>query len=157
MNLSRIIVFDQARCTYCHLCTLYCSLAFSKEGVVEFRPAIARIRVAQNEDDTLYVAHVCFQCEAAACMAACPVADCITRNPQTGVVEINEATCIGCAKCLRACEYGCIFLADRKAVKCEVCDDPLCVKACASQALTCAEPDADYAAQIGQLYKDVPL
>lgn len=155
--MSRMIIFEQERCTYCHLCTLYCSLAFSKGGVVEYRPAIARIRVAQNEDDTVYAAHVCFQCEAASCMSACPVSDCMTRNPQTGIVEINDETCIGCGKCVRACEYGAVFLADGKAVKCEVCDDPLCVKACAAQALTLAEADDDYANKIGQLTKDVPL
>ncbi len=155
--MSRIIVFEQERCTYCHLCTLYCSLTFSKGGVVEARPAIARIRVAQNEDDTIYAAHVCFQCQAASCMAACPVEGCISRNPQTNIVEINEETCIGCARCVRACEYQAVFLADGKAVKCEVCEDPLCVKACAPKALTFAEPDEEYIEQIAQLYKDVRL
>jgi Fe-S-cluster-containing dehydrogenase component len=164
--LSRIVVFEQERCTYCHLCTLYCSLTFSKGGVVEARPSIARIRVAQNEDDTIYAAHVCFQCpvqepglprEAASCMVACPVEGCITRNPQTGIVEINEETCIGCAKCVRACEYQAVFLTDGKAVKCEVCEDPLCVKACAPKALTFAEPDDEYIKKIAQLYKEVRL
>jgi len=163
--LTRIIVFEQERCTYCHLCTLYCSLTFSKGGVVEARPSIARIRVAQNEDDTLYAAHVCFQCEAASCMTACPVEDCVTRDPQTGIVMINEETCIGCGKCVRACEFQAVFLADGtssrgshgKAVKCEVCDDPLCVKACAPEALTFAEPDDEYIEKIAQLYKEVRL
>lgn len=155
--MSRIIVFEQERCTYCHLCTLYCSLTFSKGGVVEARPSIARIRVAQNEDDTLYAAHVCFQCQAASCMTACPVEGCITRNPQTNIVEIKEETCIGCGKCVRACEYQAVFLADGKAVKCEVCEDPLCVKACAPKALTFAEPDDAYIENIAQLYKEVRL
>lgn len=152
-----MIIFDQARCTYCHLCTLYCSLAFGTGGAVEYRPAIARIRVAASEDDTLYAAHVCFQCQAAWCASACPVPGCISRNPQSGVVEIDEASCTGCGQCVRACVYGCIFLAERKAVKCEVCQDPLCVKACAAQALTLAEADDDYAERIGQLYEEVPL
>jgi Fe-S-cluster-containing dehydrogenase component len=155
--LSRIIVFEQERCTFCHLCTLYCSLTFSKGGVVEARPSIARIRVAQNEDDTLYAAHVCFQCQAASCMVACPVESCISRNPQTNIVEINEETCIGCGKCVRACEYQAVFLVDGKAVKCEVCEDPLCVKACAAQALTLAEADEEYLEKIAQLYKEVRL
>jgi Fe-S-cluster-containing dehydrogenase component len=155
--LTRIIVFEQERCTYCQLCTLYCSLAFSTGGVVEYRPSIARIRVAQNEDDTVYAAHVCFQCQAAFCLPACPVPDCMTRNPQTGIVEINEETCIGCGKCVRACVYGCVFLAERKAIKCEVCEDPLCVRACAAQALILAETDDGYAGRIGQLYREVPL
>jgi Fe-S-cluster-containing dehydrogenase component len=155
--LTRIIVFEQERCTYCHLCTLYCSYTFSKGGVVEARPSVARIRVAQSEDDTLYAAHVCFQCEAASCMTACPVENCITRDPQTGIVMIDEETCIGCGKCVRACEYQAVFLADGKAVKCEVCDDPLCVKACAPKALSFAEPEDGYPEKIAQLYKEVRL
>ena len=155
--MSRMIIFEQERCTFCHLCTLYCSLAFSEDGVVEFRPSIARIRVAQSEDDTIYAAHVCFQCEDAYCISACPVEGCITRNLQTGIVEINEEICIGCGKCVLACKYGAVFLANGKAVKCEVCEDPLCVKACAAQALTLAEADDDYPDTIGQLYLDVPL
>lgn len=154
--MTRIIVFEQERCTYCHLCTLYCSYTFGKDGVVEARPSIARIRVAQNEDDTLYAAHVCFQCQAASCMAACPVENCITRNPQD-IIEINEEICIGCGKCVRACEYQAVFLADGKAVKCEVCEDPLCVKACAPKALSLAEVDNEYIENISQLYKEVRL
>lgn len=155
--MNKIIVFDQEKCTYCHLCTLYCSLAFSAGEAVEFRPSVARIRVAQNEDDSVYAAHVCFQCEETFCLHVCPVEDCITRNPETGIVEINEETCIGCGKCVKACEYGAVFLADGKAIKCEVCDDPLCVKACAAQALTLADPADDYPDQIGKLYREVPL
>ena len=155
--MTRIIVFEQERCTYCHLCTLYCSYTFSKGGVVEARPSIARIRVAQNEDDTIYTAHVCFQCEAESCLKVCPVENCITRDPQTNIVQINEATCIGCGKCVRACEYQAVFLADGKAVKCEVCDDPLCVKACAPKALSFVEPDDEYIENIAKLYKEVRL
>lgn len=155
--MTKIIVFDQSRCTYCQLCTLYCSLAFNKDGIVEFRPAQARIQVAQNEDDTKYAAHVCIQCEEATCMSACPVEGCITRNPNTGVVEINEDLCIGCGKCVKACEYGAIFMVDGKAVKCEVCDDPLCVKACAMQALSLEEPNEKYISEIKKLYVEVPL
>ena len=157
INLPKVIVFEQERCTFCHLCTQYCSLAFGKDGVVEFRPSIARIRVAQNEDDTLYAAHVCFQCAAADCMAACPVELCITRNIQTGVIEINEEACIGCGKCILACPYQAVFLIDGKAVKCEVCEDPLCVKACAAKALTLTEASEDYFQKTGKLYKEVRL
>lgn len=155
--MGKTIVFVQERCTYCHLCTLYCSLTFGKGGVVEARPSIARIRVAQDEDDTLYAAHVCFQCAAASCMSACPVEGCITRDPQTGIVEIDEEACTGCGKCVLACEYQAVFLVDGKAVKCEVCEDPLCVKACASHALLLAEADEATLAQMARLFKEVRL
>ena len=150
------IVFDEKRCTNCHLCSMFCSLNFAKDGIVEFRPSIARVRVVENEDDTQYVAHVCLQCEDPHCATACPI-EAITKDPLTGIVIINEEECTGCETCVEACEFGCIFMVDGKAVKCEVCDDPLCVRACAVKALQVVEGDEYVVAELGELYEEVPL
>ncbi|MFZ5918001.1 MAG: 4Fe-4S dicluster domain-containing protein [Chloroflexota bacterium] len=162
--MSRMILFDEARCTNCHLCEMYCSLVFGQRGVYEYRPSIARIRVVENDDDTRYVAHVCLQCEAPACVDACPTGA-LYKDPATGIVVVDAGECTGCEMCVDACEFDCIFIVggpstgsgQRHAVKCEVCDDPLCVRACAVKALTVGEPDAAYRARTEQLYREVRL
>lgn len=148
------IAFKEELCTACSLCTMYCSLTFSRQSVYEFRPSIARIRVAVNPEDTKYAAHVCLQCEDADCLKACPEGA-VSKNADTGVVQIDKDICTGCGLCAKACTYDAVFIVNRKAVKCEVCDDPLCVKACARKALSLVEDD-DTAEQAG-LYEEVRL
>lgn len=150
------IAFTEELCTNCHLCSMFCSLAFTKNGIFEFRPSIARIRTVENEDETKYAAHVCLQCESPACADACPV-DAITKDPEAGFVLIKEEECNGCEMCIHACEFGCIFMVDGSAVKCEVCDDPLCVRACAVKALELVEWDEESVLEQGELYKEVRL
>lgn len=154
--MSKKIVFVEELCTNCHLCSMYCSLAFTKKGVFEYRPSIARIRVVENEEDTKYVAHVCLQCQEPACVDACPV-EAITKDTETGIIMINEEECNGCESCIEACRFDCVFMVDDKAVKCEVCDDPLCVRACATKALKLMDVDDDYIENQGILYKEVRL
>ncbi len=154
--MGKRIVFDESRCTFCHLCTMFCSLAFGQNGVHEIRPSIARIRAVENSEGNCYVAHVCLQCEDPACAEACP-SEAISVDPGTGVVNIDEELCTGCGSCIDACEYGCVFMADGKAVKCEVCDDPLCVMACSEKALSIEETDWETVRQQAKLYREVPL
>ena len=135
---------------------MYCSLAFGRPGVTEYRPSIARIRVVENEDDTRYVAHVCLQCEDPACAEACPTGA-ISKNPVTGIVEIDGDECTACGLCVEACEFDGVFIVGDRAVKCQVCDDPLCVRACAVKALSIGEPDAVYRERTEQLYREVRL
>jgi len=152
--MSKRIAFHEERCTSCNLCSMYCSLAFGEKGVHEFRPSIARIRLAINEDDTKYAAHVCLQCADPACVEACPEGA-IAKDGDTGVVIINDEICTGCGKCVKACEYGCVFLHNKVAVKCEVCYEPLCVRACARKALELV--DDDDVDEQAELYKEVRL
>ncbi len=132
--MARRIQFEEELCTNCHLCMMYCSITFSKDGIFEYRPSASRIRVSENEPSGLYIAHVCLQCPVPACMDVCPT-EAISMDATTGVVVIEELECTGCEECIEACEYGCIFMYGETAIKCEVCDNPLCVQACATQAL----------------------
>ncbi len=150
------IAFTEERCTNCHLCSMFCSLTFTENGIFEFRPSIARIRTTENDEDTKYVAHVCLQCASPDCADACPV-EAIAKDPGTGLVMIDENECTGCELCIEACEFDCLFMVEGKAVKCEVCDDPLCVRACAVKALELVEWDEESILEQGGLYKEVRL
>jgi len=152
--MAKRIAFTEERCTNCNLCLMYCSLAFGEKGIYDFRPSRARIKVAVSTDDTKYVAHVCLQCVEPACVEACPEGA-LVKDPKTGVVTVNDDICTGCAKCVKACEYGCIFLFNKVAVKCEVCYDPLCVRACARGALTLI--DDDDVDEQANLYREVRI
>ena len=154
--MGKRIAFVEELCTNCHLCSMYCSLAFTRDLVFEYRPSIARIRVAESEDDTKYAAHVCLQCPKPSCADSCPVGA-ITKHPQTGIVAVNEEECTGCENCIDGCDYGCVFIVDGKAAKCEVCDDPLCVRACAVKALELVDDDDELVQAQGNLYKEVRL
>jgi len=152
--MAKRIAFIEEKCTHCNLCAMYCSLAFSEKGAYDFRPTRARIRISANKDDTKYAAHVCLQCESPACLEACPEGA-LLKADDTGIIEVNEALCTGCGRCVKACEYDCIFLFNKVAVKCEICYEPLCVRACARGALELV--DDDDVAEQAALYKEVRI
>ena len=89
-------------------------------------------------------------------MIECPTGA-ISRHADEGVVQINDATCIGCGTCSNNCPYNAIrmveirredgsFIRDSgtqlpivKATKCDLCVDqlggPACQRACPHDAL----------------------
>jgi anaerobic dimethyl sulfoxide reductase subunit B (iron-sulfur subunit) len=90
-----------------------------------------------------HVSDSCNHCIVPACVAVCPV-DAIERDQDTGLVYINEETCIGCATCVTACPYEMPKMSAEDAVarKCDGCLDrvkegkaPICVEACPLRAL----------------------
>lgn len=74
----------------------------------------------------------CNQCGEPVCEENCPTGA-ITKDPENGIVKINETKCLGCGLCSLVCPYGGIhYNAEmRKTFKCDLCDgDPQCVHAC---------------------------
>jgi formate dehydrogenase iron-sulfur subunit len=80
----------------------------------------------------------CMHCTDPGCLKACPAPGAIVQYAN-GIVDFNEADCIGCGYCVKGCpfdipRYG---VTDRKAYKCTLCVDrvsvgqePACAKAC---------------------------
>ena len=66
------------------------------------------------------------------------------KDPETGLVSVNEKRCVGCGYCLMACPYN-VPKVDRSkghSVKCDGCADrvaqglkPICVESCPLRAL----------------------
>lgn len=120
-------------CTGCQSCTVTCSLV--KEKV--FSKKKTHISILKDESRCLAVPLICEHCESPPCMDECPV-DAISKDPETGIVRIDAATCVGCEKCRWACPFGVtvIGMRDRIAVKCDLCGgSPACVEVCLTKAL----------------------
>ncbi len=140
------MVIDLDRCTRCDDCVRAC--AATHEGNPRF------VRQGPIHDHFQY-ANACMQCIDPVCMIGCPTGA-IHRDPSTGVVRINDPTCVGCSTCANSCPYhnirmveartpGGAILADGdglpiiKATKCDLCTDqptgPACQDACPHDAL----------------------
>lgn len=89
----------------------------------------------------------CRQCDEPACVNAC-VSGALSKDPTTGVVVHNAEQCAGCWICVMSCPFGLILPAageNKIAVKCDFCagrEQPRCVEACPTGALTLIETPA---------------
>jgi len=121
------------RCNNCLDCEKACArIKTGREDVTR-----SRVRTIKNLREAYYGPVVCLQCNEPDCLNICPAAA-IHKNPETGIVSIDEKRCVRCLLCTLACPYCGIFYSpkDQKMVKCDLCDgDPECVKVCKPEAL----------------------
>ena len=80
----------------------------------------------------------CMHCEDPGCLAACP-ADAAIVQYANGIVDFQEANCIGCGYCMTGCPFNIPKFSPtaRKVFKCTLCNDrvsvglePACIKTC---------------------------
>lgn len=104
--------------------------------------------------DKRFLSISCNHCEEPACIKACPMGI-ITKDSETGLVLVDNSTCISCGRCQGACPWGAPQFYDSKykeyaidnparpkMTKCTGCLDrikeglrPACVAACWNRAL----------------------
>jgi Fe-S-cluster-containing dehydrogenase component len=112
---------------------LVCSL--TKTGTCN--PPRARIRIVDTKERGRIVPIICQDCEEPVCMPSCPV-DAISRNSETGAVEIDPEICTNCRLCLKVCPFG-GPLFDPVAKEVVICDqcrgNPACVDVCPTMAI----------------------
>jgi len=147
INGPQAMVIDLDRCTRCDDCVRAC--AATHDNNPRF------IRHGHHHGSQM-VAHACMHCVDPVCMIGCPTGA-IGRDRETGVVRINDLTCIGCSTCANSCPYDNIRMAEvrdpsgaivldettqqpiHKATKCDLCSDqsggPACQRACPHDAL----------------------
>lgn len=135
--MAKILMIHPDKCTGCQSCVLACS--YAHEG--EFRPTGSRIHVYTWEREGISVPMMCQQCDNAPCVEVCPTGA-MHRNPESGVVEWDEDSCILCRMCVQACPFGnSVYDSFTNSIlKCDTCGgDPACVKYCPNNALEYVE------------------
>jgi anaerobic selenocysteine-containing dehydrogenase/Fe-S-cluster-containing dehydrogenase component len=132
--MSRLALsIDLERCTGCKSCEVACKSEHGL-GVDERRNRVLWLADsdgvatanAPGGSALVFLPLACQHCERPACLRACPVAPkAISKDPLTGVVDVDESACVGCGECVGACPYGAMGF-DAKthhAVKCDLCAD----------------------------------
>lgn len=147
INGPQAMVIDLDRCTRCDDCVRACAATHNNN------PRFIR---HGHTHGSYMIAHACMHCVDPVCMIGCPTGA-IGRDQETGVVRINDLTCIGCSTCANSCPYDNIRMAEvrdrrgavvldensqqpiHKATKCDLCVDqtggPACQRACPHDAL----------------------
>lgn len=147
MNGQQAMAIDLDRCTRCDDCVRACAATHNNN------PRFVR---QGDRYGPVQIVHACMHCVDPVCMIGCPTGA-IGRDSETGVVRINDQTCIGCGTCAESCPYDNIrmveirnprgaLLVDQQsgqplvqAAKCDLCVDlpggPACQSACPHDAL----------------------
>jgi Fe-S-cluster-containing dehydrogenase component/CRP-like cAMP-binding protein len=147
INGRQAMVIDLDRCTRCDDCVRACAATHDNN------PRFVR---QGPRHGSFMAAQACMHCIDPVCMIGCPTGA-IGRDAATGVVRINDQTCIGCSTCAQSCPYDNIQMVEirdrrgavlmdsatrqpiAKATKCDLCVDlaggPACQRACPHDAL----------------------
>ena len=99
----------------------------------------------------------CNHCDAAPCIEICPTHALYRRND--GIVDFDNARCIGCKSCMQACPYDALYIDPNSntAAKCNYCAhrveqelNPACVIVCPTQAIIAGDL-ADPASNVSRI------
>lgn len=130
---------DYSLCTGCESCMIMCGI--SHFGITG--PHVSGIHINLGTRDCMNSVYVCQQCKDRPCYEVCPKKDeAMCYDPNTDVTYINQDSCIGCGKCVKACKFSPSRIELRRyekrkqwrAVKCDLCRDkggiPVCITTC---------------------------
>jgi carbon-monoxide dehydrogenase iron sulfur subunit len=126
--MAKLIFVNTEKCVGCMSCVLACSMQHGSR----IGPTHSMILPVRLRKQVVNLPIVCRQCLKPLCADVCPMAA-ISRNEDTGAMNVDADLCIGCGVCMIACPLGGISLNTKMghAVKCDLCKgDPLCVKFC---------------------------
>lgn len=147
LNGQQAMAINLDRCTRCDDCVRACA------AMHDNNPRFVR---QGHRHGPLMIAQACMHCVDPVCMIGCPTGA-IGRDGLSGVVQINDRTCIGCSTCANSCPYDNIQMVEvrdasgatlldaatqqpiAKATKCDLCSGlpggPACQRACPQDAL----------------------
>jgi len=157
LGLRPAFEFDPDRCTACEACRIACGIE-NNDGVdTGWRQLMTFNPTRHPALPTRHLSLACNHCDTPACALGCPAAA-YHRDEPTGAVIIDPEKCIGCRYCSWVCPYDAPKFNEDKGVmtKCTFCaprlangDEPACVAACPTDALTSGtrttgEPEPSY-------------
>ena len=138
-------LLDQRYCVGCQSCQTACQVKNTSPVGISLRQAISSEAVAKGP----YISLSCNHCEMPNCFASCPL-NAISKDPETGIVIIDQELCDGCGDCITACPYSIPIInpETNKANKCDFCKElidegelPECVRACPVKVLIFGDLD----------------
>ena len=131
---------DLRKCIGCHACTIACKVEHQIPVGVN-RCWVKTVEKGSFPDTRRFFFPVlCNQCEDAPCVRICPTNTLFKRRD--GIVDFNQASCIGCRACMEACPYDQLFIDPNThtAEKCNFCANrvenklqPACVIVCPTE------------------------
>ena len=147
-------LIDTTTCIGCKACEVACqewndlqSEETSQFGTYQTLPDLTPnfwnlIRFNEHEENGQFAwlmrKDQCMHCEDPGCLKACPAPGAIVQY-NNGIVDFNQANCIGCGFCISGCPFDVprINAKSGKVYKCTLCSDrvavglePACIKAC---------------------------
>jgi Fe-S-cluster-containing dehydrogenase component/formate-dependent nitrite reductase membrane component NrfD len=141
-------VIDQRKCIGCHACTVACK-AEHDVPLGAFRTWVKYIEKGEFPNTRRYFAVLrCNHCDEAPCVTICPTVALFKRDD--GIVDFDNARCIGCKACMQACPYDALYIDpdSHTAAKCNYCAhrteiglQPACVVVCPEQAIIAGDLD----------------
>lgn len=137
--MRKILVVDYDKCTGCELCTLHCS--FKKTET--FNRARARVNVIRWEEQGITIPSMCAHCAEPPCVHVCPV-NALSKDEETGAVNLDTTICIGCKRCMMVCPFGApsVDPYTGEVFKCDLCNgDPVCAQVCPTGAIQYLKAD----------------
>jgi carbon-monoxide dehydrogenase iron sulfur subunit len=136
------------KCLACRSCEIACAVAHSESedlflSVQEKSKPRSRTKVVMNFHMQCFPIQ-CRHCKDPYCLDAC-ISGALSRDPETGIIILNEDKCVGCWMCIMACPFGAIKAGAHQkiALRCNLCqerEEPACVAACPTKALFFGEP-----------------
>lgn len=105
------MAIDQSRCIGCHACSMACKIANNLPADILYNRVITvgsdYIDCASGTyeaPELEYLPMQCQHCDEPACLQVCPTGA-TQKDPDTGIVYVDDELCIGCESCIKACPY----------------------------------------------------
>lgn len=130
------------RCVECYACEVACKAEHGVDLGIKWR-RVVNVWSGSFPNVTLKTLSLsCMHCAQPACEAVCPTGA-IKKQPNTGIVTVDQTKCIGCHYCFFACPFGVPqYGKDGTMQKCQMCIErlekgqkPKCVSTCPADAL----------------------
>ncbi len=139
---------DQRTCIGCHACTVACKTEHDVP-LGQFRTWVKYVDSGTFPDSRRdFGVMRCNHCTDAPCIKICPTNALFKRDD--GIVDFDNASCIGCKSCMQACPYDAIYIDEETntAAKCNFCAhrvdeglEPACVVVCPTHSIWVGDLD----------------